>query len=76
MSIPFICIFSAYGFRSLVKNLSGVIIWIFGVFVIWFSLSTYALGIEFMLWVLVPVFFFGVLMALTVFHQRAGEVKK
>jgi len=69
MSIPFVCIFSAYGFRSLVKNLSGVITWIFGVFVIWFSLSTYALGIKFMLWVLIPVCFVGVLMALALFRR-------
>jgi len=76
MSVPFVCIFSAYGFGWLSRSLPGVMIWICGVFIIWFFLSTYALGIKFMLWVLVPVFFVGILMALTVFHQRAGEVKK
>jgi hypothetical protein len=76
MSVPFVCIFSAYGFRRLLRSLPGVIIWICGVFIIWLSLSTYALGIKFTLLVLVLVFFVGILMALTVFHQRAGEVKK
>jgi hypothetical protein len=76
MSVPFACIFSAYGFRWLLKSLSGVMIWICGIFIIWFSLSAYTLGIRFLLRVFVPVLFVGILGILTVFRQRAGEGKK
>jgi phosphoglycerol transferase MdoB-like AlkP superfamily enzyme len=73
MSVPFVCIFSAYGFGWLLRSLPGVMIWICGVFIIWFFLSTYALEIKFMLWVLVLV---GILVTLIIFHQQTKEIKK
>lgn len=74
MIVPFMCIFGAYGFQLLKKSLSGVVIWISGVLVIWLFLSFYASGREFVLWVLVPTLVIGALVGLAVFRKRAGEV--
>lgn len=76
MIVPFMCILSAYGFQLLAKSLLGAMIWISGVLAIWLFLLIYALGIEFVLWVLVPTLVIGALVGLDVFRQRAGEVIK
>ena len=73
MIVPFMCILSAYGFQLLGKSLLGAMIWISGVLTIWLLLSIYALGIKFVLWVLVPTLVIGALVSLNVFRRHAGE---
>ena len=71
MIMPLFCIFSAYGFLWLINSLSGLIIWIFGVLIIWLFLSIYALEIKIVLWMLIPILIIGTLIVLDVFRKRS-----
>ncbi|MEM2001613.1 MAG: glycosyltransferase family 39 protein [Candidatus Methanomethylicaceae archaeon] len=76
MIMPFMCIFSAYGFKLLKRSLSGVTMWISMEFAIGFFLSLYALGLKFVLSVLMPILAIGTLVSLNVFRKHTGEVVK
>jgi len=76
MIVPFMSMFGAYGFRLLIKSLSGVMIWTFGVLVIWLFLLLYAMGIKFAFWVFAPIIVIGAGLTLRTLNQRVIEVKE